>query len=180
MPVPVAREQQIIKESTFREDMTFSPEYLREWFTTNEVVRTMAHLFAFDGTKDVRVRVSESGYLLTEGEKQHWSYAVFTSVSNTYYTVATNTVPENEIWVLEHVYVCDRTSTGGSVLISLSRLTEVLRLQYVSPMVTGEPVLYQGPMYLFYGTKVVVELDNLQIGDYIDVMIKGYKIVRGD
>lgn len=63
VPVAVAEEIQKILENFFIEDLKFSPEQVRQWFTSNVVQRSLAHLVGWCVDKAVMLQATPMGEL---------------------------------------------------------------------------------------------------------------------
>lgn len=174
MPVRFDENDQRIITHDFREELDFSPQDLRQWFTTNRVIRTIAHLFAYDGSRQVRVRVNDQGYLLTEGSKETLAKDYYVMVSGTGYTLQSDVVPSNEIWVLTHIMAVNYEWNGHTIELGIAKLTNVARLYFENYGILGEPVIWQGLIYLTPGWYVYADFNNVGIGNHIRMSIAGY------
>lgn len=176
MPVPVAEEQQIIVDTTFDEDIEYSPSALREWFTTNKVTRAIAHLFGLAYGRATRIRATRYGELYIRWSEAQLAIAESKTAGDTSDNITTDQVPEDEIWIVERIYASNISSTTGSFRLEAWKggVASYLVMEY--NLAAGEAIYVDGPITLMPGAYLNAAWFTITAGDTLHFHVWGRKI----
>ena len=176
MPVPVAEEQQVIEDTSFNEDMEYSPTALREWFTTNKVQRAIAHLFGLAANIAVRLRCAQGGILyVTETETPVAEHVTLTATSA---TAALQTTPVPSRWRLrvDRVVALNTSSAGSNITLRATDGSTVIILDYLENAAEDECLVVRGPIYLPEGWYIRADFTGVTVDDVLYLDLLGGKI----
>lgn len=176
MPIPVIEEQQIIRDTTFDEDIEYSPSALREWFTTNRVVRCISHLMGLGPSRGTRIKATRYGELYVRWAEAPLAIHLSKSAEDVSDSLSTSPVSEGELWIVERITASNIDGTSGHFRIEahVGAVVPYLVLEY--NLAAGETIYVDGPITMLPNSYLVAVWGEISAGNTLHFHVYGRKL----